>query len=149
MAHQLRIAAAITAESRKVASVALRVRKQQAATRQTGIDWIATGVIAVKFDLNMRRFGRNCDHVLTKRGDQVAQTAACAGLRVSLGACRRLSAHRSAHGARRRDDAFRVFHWSIRITQATVAADSCRSLRHLIASFDQNIITVPSETTHV
>jgi hypothetical protein len=66
--HQLRIAAAITAESRKVASVALLVRKQQAATRQTGIDWIATGVIAVKFDLNMRRFGRNCDYVLTKRG---------------------------------------------------------------------------------
>jgi len=79
MAHQLRIAAAIPAESRKVASVALRVRKQQAATRQTGIDWIATGVIAVKFDLNMRRFGRNCDHVLTKRGDQVAQTAAWTG----------------------------------------------------------------------
>jgi hypothetical protein len=49
--------------------VALLVRKQQAATRQTGIDWIATGVIAVKLDLNMRRFGRNCDYVLIKRGD--------------------------------------------------------------------------------
>ena len=83
MAHQLRIAAAIAAESRKVASVALLGRKQQAATRQTNIDWIATGVIAVKFDLNMRRFGRNCDHVLTKRGDQVAQTAAWTGLPVS------------------------------------------------------------------
>jgi len=34
IAPQPRIAAAITAESRKVTSVALRVRKQQAATRQ-------------------------------------------------------------------------------------------------------------------
>ena len=84
IARQPRIAAAIMAESRKVTSVVLRVRKQQAATRQTGIDWIATGVIAVKFDLNMRRFGRNCDYVLTKRGDQVARTAAWTGLSVSL-----------------------------------------------------------------
>jgi hypothetical protein len=98
----------MTAESRKVASVALLVRKQQAATRQTGIDWIATGVIAVKLDLNMRRFGRNCDYVLTKRGDQVAQTAAWTGLPVSRVACRRLSAYisayTSAHGAHRRGD---------------------------------------------
>ncbi len=57
---------------------------QQAETRQTGIDWIPTGVIAVKLDLNMRRFGRNCDYVLTKRGDQVAQTAAWTGMSVSL-----------------------------------------------------------------
>jgi hypothetical protein len=84
IARQPRIAAAIAAESRKVTSVVLRVRKQQAATRQTAIDWIATGVIAVKFDLNMRRFGRNCDYVLTKRGDQVVQTAAWTGLSVSL-----------------------------------------------------------------
>jgi hypothetical protein len=83
IARQPRIAAAIAAESRKVTSVALRVRKQQAATRQTAIDWIATSVIAVKFDLNMRRFGRNCDYVLTKRGDPVAQTAAWTGLSVS------------------------------------------------------------------
>jgi hypothetical protein len=102
--HQLRIAAATTADYRKVASVALLVRKQQAATRQTGIDWIATGVIAVKFDLNMRRFGRNCDHVLTKRGDQVAQSAAWTGLPVSRVACRRLSAHGSAHGEQKRGD---------------------------------------------
>jgi hypothetical protein len=27
--------------------------------------------------------------------------------------------------------------------------DSCRGLRHLIAPFDQNMITVLSETTHV
>jgi hypothetical protein len=27
-------------------------------------------LIAIKLDLNMRRFGRNCDDVLTKRGDQ-------------------------------------------------------------------------------
>jgi hypothetical protein len=104
MAHPLRIAAAIAAASRKVASVALLGRKQQAATRQTGIDWITTGVITVKFDLNMRRFGRNCDHVLTKRGDQVAQTAAWTGLRVSRGTCPRLSAHGSAHRAHRRGD---------------------------------------------
>jgi hypothetical protein len=84
IARQPRIAAAIAAESRKVTSVVLRVRKQQAATRQTAIDWIATGVIAVKFDLNMRRFRRNCDYVLTKRGDQVVQTAAWTGLSVSL-----------------------------------------------------------------
>jgi hypothetical protein len=83
IARQPRIAAAITAESRKVTSVVLRVRKQQAATRLTSIDWIATGVIAVKLGLNMRRFGRNCDHVLTKRGDQVAQTAAWTRLSVS------------------------------------------------------------------
>jgi hypothetical protein len=83
MAHQLRIAAAITAESRKRGG--LLVRKQQAATRQTGIDWIATGLIAVKFDLNMRRFGRNCDYVLIKRGDQVAQTAAWTGCQRRLG----------------------------------------------------------------
>jgi hypothetical protein len=40
-------------------------------------------LIAVKLDLNMRRFRRNCDYVLTKRGDQVAQTAAWTGLPVS------------------------------------------------------------------
>jgi hypothetical protein len=40
-------------------------------------------LIAVKLDLNMRRFGQNCDDVLTKRGDQVAQTAAWTGPSVS------------------------------------------------------------------
>jgi hypothetical protein len=29
-----------------------------------------------QLDLNVRHFGRNCDHVLIKRGDHVAQTAA-------------------------------------------------------------------------
>ena len=33
-------------------------------------------LIGGKLDLNVRRFGRNCDYVLIKRGDQVAQTAA-------------------------------------------------------------------------
>ncbi len=36
-------------------------------------------LMAVKLDLSMRRFGQNSDHVLTKRGDQVAQTAAWTG----------------------------------------------------------------------
>jgi hypothetical protein len=84
MAHQLRVAAVITTGSRKVADVWLLVRKQQAETRQTSIDWTPTGVIAVKLDLNMRRFGRNCDYVLTKRGDQVTQSAAWTGMSVSL-----------------------------------------------------------------
>src|ERR1700716_3210107 len=34
------------------------------------------GLIASKLDLNVCRFGRNCDDVLTKRGDQIRQTAA-------------------------------------------------------------------------
>lgn len=43
MAHQLRVLAAITVEFRKVVGVWLLVRKQQAETRQTAIDWIPAG----------------------------------------------------------------------------------------------------------
>jgi hypothetical protein len=46
-------------------------------------------LIAIKLDLSMRRFGPNCDHVLTKRGDQLAQIAAWTGLQFALRITRR------------------------------------------------------------
>jgi hypothetical protein len=87
MARQLRVAVVISGSCRDNGRVPqchrcvgarpqAATRQTQAATRQTGVDWIPTGVIAVKLDPNMRRFGRNCDYVLAKRGAQVAQTAA-------------------------------------------------------------------------
>ena len=81
--------------------VLCKTRRPAMRDEPTGLSLSSTtSSIAIKLDLNMRRFGRNCDYVLTKRGDQVAQTAAWRGLPVSPRLCPRLS----AHGAHPRGD---------------------------------------------
>jgi hypothetical protein len=89
----------------------------------------------------MRRFGQNCDDVLTKRGEQVAQYC-CMDRATSIASVDPSSPMKSLN-------ARRAAYWSHGDCRSFDPALFGCGLYDLIASFGQNIITVLSETVHV
>jgi hypothetical protein len=87
----------------------------------------------------MRRFGQNCDDVLTKRSEQVARYC-CMDRATSIAGRSELADEISECASRSLSGVTVIAAGSIPLYSAAVC---------MIASFGQNIITVLSETVHV